>query len=328
MSLRLVGIAVLPMVLACSRVNPAYGTNEDAGASGDSSEAGSASAGDVSAGSTTGLADSGSAEGTGIGEPVCGNGIPEGDEACDDGVNDGSYDGCTAECQLAAYCGDGNVDASSGEACDDGDDDLTDGCLPNCIVPRSCLEIRDSADAPADGVYIIHPDANLREPFAAYCDMNTDGGGYTFYKIELGASVFAPAAEHMCGEMGMQLFIPRTNAHRDSAWEVANDERFGPGADGQYLRIMGVYPQFAGATCPSQPLTSSNPDCDWRAGDDQVYWVDDLGLFNEPNGNDGATQIDASMRYDWDRGELTWYDDITGNGASSSRFMCQAGDKF
>ena len=60
--------------------------------------------------------------------PVCGNGRVEDGEACDDG-NDDNTDGCTNECELAR-CGDGFVQA--GEQCDDGNDDPTDGCLNDC----------------------------------------------------------------------------------------------------------------------------------------------------------------------------------------------------
>lgn len=49
---------------------------------------------------------------------ICGDGILRDDtEVCDDGNNDGAYGGCMPDCSaLAAYCGDGDVDAS--EMCD------------------------------------------------------------------------------------------------------------------------------------------------------------------------------------------------------------------
>jgi len=46
----------------------------------------------------------------------CGNGVIDGNEACDDGINDGSYGGCTWNCQYAAFCGDGIPNGA--EQCD------------------------------------------------------------------------------------------------------------------------------------------------------------------------------------------------------------------
>ena len=52
--------------------------------------------------------------------PVCGNGVIEGDEACDDDImGNGPGKLCSDNC-VAATCGDGDVQASNDEACDDG----------------------------------------------------------------------------------------------------------------------------------------------------------------------------------------------------------------
>ena len=62
----------------------------------------------------------------------CGDGIVNGPEACDDG-NDDETDGCLSTCE-AASCGDGII--QEGEACDDGNDDDFDGCLSSCVLAR------------------------------------------------------------------------------------------------------------------------------------------------------------------------------------------------
>src|SRR5690606_23029327 len=52
-------------------------------------------------------------------------------EVCDDGINDGSYGGCTPDCQaLGPYCGDGQLDGP--ESCDDGDGVDGNGCNNDC----------------------------------------------------------------------------------------------------------------------------------------------------------------------------------------------------
>ena len=65
---------------------------------------------------------------------ICGDGIVSSVEACDDGVNDGSYGGCTPDCQFGPYCGDGVVQTEHGEVCDDGLNLGGDAsaCSPGC----------------------------------------------------------------------------------------------------------------------------------------------------------------------------------------------------
>ncbi len=63
---------------------------------------------------------------------TCGNGVADHGEACDDGnalVGDGCRPNCTVE-----RCGDGIVDP--GEACDDGNTADGDGCAADCRAVR------------------------------------------------------------------------------------------------------------------------------------------------------------------------------------------------
>ncbi len=101
-----------------------------------------------SVGQTDSLSDSASVgdtepaseSGSSGGGPVCGNGVVEADEVCDDGINDGSYGGCVADCSaLGPHCGDGNVQRSAGEACDDGDGENGNGCNVDCVVSGTVL---------------------------------------------------------------------------------------------------------------------------------------------------------------------------------------------
>lgn len=64
--------------------------------------------------------------------PLCGDGLIDASfgEECDDGVNDGSYGGCTSSCKLGPRCGDNAVQAE--EECDDGNRTNGDGCNVNC----------------------------------------------------------------------------------------------------------------------------------------------------------------------------------------------------
>lgn len=77
-------------------------------------------------------------------QPVCGNSQIETGETCDDG-NIQNSDGCSSTCQTeqtAPVCGNGQIEA--GEECDDGNIQPGDGCSDSCAA-----ETIESAEAPA-----------------------------------------------------------------------------------------------------------------------------------------------------------------------------------
>ncbi|MDP4007611.1 MAG: DUF4215 domain-containing protein [Candidatus Peregrinibacteria bacterium] len=76
-----------------------------------------------------------------LGGFVCGDGIPDTGEECDDGVNNGdpSSSTCNADC-TTNICGDGSVNQTVGEQCDDNNVFSGDGCSSTCQneVPAVC----------------------------------------------------------------------------------------------------------------------------------------------------------------------------------------------
>jgi hypothetical protein len=82
-------------------------------------------------------------------------------------------DGCeTNLTNDAANCG------SCGHACAAGE--ICGGS--SCVAPPSCREILALDQNSPDGVYTIDPDgAGGNAPVQVWCDMTTDGGGWTFF---------------------------------------------------------------------------------------------------------------------------------------------------
>lgn len=110
---------------------------------------------------------------------TCGDGwVRSGVEVCDD-ANSSNTDACVA-CQTAT-CGDGYV-RSGVEECDDGNIVSGDGCQANCTIPvaTDCKAIKAANSGAADGTYTIDPDGSGPvAPFPVWCEMQTQGGGWT-----------------------------------------------------------------------------------------------------------------------------------------------------
>ena len=124
----------------------------------------------------------------------CGDGkVQAGSEDCDDGNAD-EVDACTTLCKAPACddalksgdesdldCGGSCAPCGVGAACGAGKDCGSGFCSAGkCTIAAHCAAIKAAAPNAASGVYTIDPDGGAGEPpFDAYCDMATDGGGWT-----------------------------------------------------------------------------------------------------------------------------------------------------
>jgi cysteine-rich repeat protein len=129
-------------------------------------------------GETTGTS---TGEDTSTGGGVCGDGVVDDGEACDDG-NDVETDECLPSC-VAAACGDGAVQDGV-EGCDDGNVADGDGCSKACQPEQgaksTCKTLKQQNPNAQSGLFMIDPDGmGGAAAFQTYCDMTTDGGGWT-----------------------------------------------------------------------------------------------------------------------------------------------------
>ena len=76
----------------------------------------------------------------------------------------------------------------------------------SAVAVASCKEILDNGDSTGDGIYLIDPDgAGAAAPLAVYCDMTTEGGGWTTCLN----SRYSAAASHLfAGESERTTFQP------------------------------------------------------------------------------------------------------------------------
>lgn len=166
------------------------------------------------------------------------------------------------------------------------------------------------------------------------------GGGYTYLKVDVEVGMNPDAksaknAEAICQKYGLQLFIPRDEAHVALSYQVATSMNVTPvdanhmpnngmSASAEYLKILGIYPKFPGSdkpeeNCEGQPFT--NMDCpQWEASDLGSFWVSGMGVNGEPKGGALKTCEDCSMSYLWSNGPKIVY--ATNGDATSHRFMC------
>ena len=251
---------------------------------------------------------------------TCGNGILESNEQCDDGNNtDG--DGCSSTCQ--AVCGDGKKVGS--EECDDGNNVDTDACSNSCVAAygsvkekpgTSCLDILGKVAGSKDGSFWVKTPKG--QVVAVDCDMTTESGGYTYFKVDSGKTTSRSTDDNTCKDYGLDIVYPRSKAQW--TWMLA---KFGTS---YFSTIPGVTKggnggNYTGCTM-RDPKTYGSGCNDWGVPDGGRWWLRDSN-YSEPNGDYDANCW-LSM-YNWDVNNIQFNDG--GCSYSTSKYLCSTNDK-
>ncbi|MEI7750071.1 MAG: glycine-rich domain-containing protein [Candidatus Moraniibacteriota bacterium] len=184
----------------------------------------------------------------------------------------------------------------------------------------SCASILAGGYSVGDGTYWIKPASYGGSPFQAYCDMTTDGGGYTYYAISSGLTTYKSTDNNSCKALGMDIVIPRTQAHFTALYAKYGASYFAT-VPGVYGTVPGNY-----TNCSMRNPTSYGSGCsNWYALDGGKWWLRD-SAYSQPDGNytaycwlamgSWATPVISSLSFD----------DWNCNYSTSS-YICSTNDK-
>jgi cysteine-rich repeat protein len=228
---------------------------------------------------------------------------------------------------LAGTCGNGILDPT--EECDDGNNANGDGCSSQCIKALgfnknkpglSCLNILDagkvSGDPTKDGNYWIK--APKGQVLEVWCDMSSEGGGYTYFPVDSGKDTYRSTDDNTCKDYGLDIFYPRSKAQWTAVLAKYGSSYFAtipgvtkPGDGGNYTGCVMRSPAHYGSGCD-----------DWRVPDNGRWWLRD-STYSEPNG-DYQANCWLSM-YNFDPNNIQ-YNDGTCN-YHTTKYLCSTNDK-
>ena len=161
-------------------------------------------------------------------------------------------------------------------------------CSSGSVLPSSCLSLLASAPSTPSGWAALSPPGAV-SPVRAFCDMASDGGGYTSAPCLGCDELYSSASPSLgCAAMGMRLVIPRTQAHFASLLSFSTATVGSP--TGLLAIVPGVSKPTDGLTlCTGGMGVLTSAACGSVAG---AWAADDGGAFfvsstpaSQPNGD-------------------------------------------
>ncbi len=216
----------------------------------------------------------------------CGPGTLACNGKCVDPSSSPDFCGATGDC----------VGTNAGAACASGQFCFNGSC--GGTLAASCRQLHLSAPSLPSGMYMIDPDGIGPKPASlVYCDMVTDGGGYTWVQInDPTLAADQTAYQTACANLGMEVVVPRTKAHA-----ISMAAQLG----GTLPSLYNIYPNANGA----QGIDNWHGTCQ---GANCTFWMTDDTSFNgagtgnvqctgfEPNGDNNT----ANMIYHYPNGTI------------------------
>lgn len=182
--------------------------------------------------------------------------------------------------------------------------------VPN--VPRSCLDILYLDPQAPSGAYDIDAGRGVIE---VYCDMETDGGGYTMVGVEDAISTSRATDPNSCHELGLEIVVPRTREHWFSL--LANFDQ------SYFVAIPGVSKATPGGNFTNVAMTSDTvPPGTWEALDGREWWLRSTP-YSEPNGDYTADCWLGMLR--WSADDIRFNDGSC--GYATTKYVCSTNDK-
>ena len=188
----------------------------------------------------------------------------------------------------------------------------------------SCKTIKQTDGSAGSGLYWIDTDGTGGQaPFEAYCDMTTDGGGYTHIGVENGLQTYRSTDSNSC-PAGMNIVVPRTQAHWDSlfAYETFRNQQLGQSLD-YFAIVPGISKPGDGGNYTSSVMRSGSVS-DWRALDGGAWFLRS-STFSEPNGDYTANCWLGLYSGNRDSGNLGFNDGSC--SYSAVHYICSTNDK-